>query len=220
MAKKKRTMTAAQKAGLAKGRAKLAAKRSGRKVKKSAPKKAARKTAKRKTVKKGIPIMAKRRKARSGGGFKRKARRAVSRARGLFGKSSGAMSVVKDAALAVGGGIAAGVLANKLPIADPRLKAAAPIAAGIMLAATLGRKNDMAKGFATGMVVLGAVALLKQLAPNVPMLAGEQEMMYVPQLPYNPGFDGEMVDLGENGDLAFMGENVELGEDYVSPANL
>lgn len=224
MAKKKRTMSAAQKAALAKGRAKMAAKRGKRKVKKSAPKTAARKTAKRRTVKKGLPIMAKRRKkARSGGGgFKGKARRAVSRARGFFGKSSGPMSVVKDAALAVGGGIAAGVIANKLPIADPRIKAAAPMLAGIALAATMGRKNDMAKGFATGMVVLGAVALLKQLAPNVPMLAGEEEMMYVPQLNYNPGMmGGEMVDLGQDdGELAYMGENVELGEEYVSPANL
>lgn len=224
MAKKKRTMSAAQKAALAKGRAKMAAKRGKRKVKKSAPKTAARKTAKRRTVKKGLPIMAKRRKkARSGGGgFKRKARRTVSRVRGFFGKSSGPMSVVKDAALGVGGGIAAGIIANKLPIADPRIKAAAPMLAGIALAATMGRKNDMAKGFATGMVVLGAVALLKQLAPNVPMLAGEEEMMYVPQLNYNPGMmGGEMVDLGQDdGELAYMGENVELGEEYVSPANM
>lgn len=222
MAKKKRKMSAAQKAALAKGRAKMAAKRGGRKAKKSAPK-AARKTAKRKTVKKGLPIMAKRRKkARSGGGgFRGKARRAVSRARGFFGKSSGPMAVVKDAALAVGGGIAAGVLANKLPVADPRLKAAAPIAAGVALAATLGRKNEMAKGFATGMVVLGAVALLKQLAPNVPMLAGEEEMMYVPQLPYSPEMLGEGVQLGYDDDeLATMGEQIELGEEYVSPASL
>lgn len=224
MVKKKRKMSAAQKAALAKGRAKMAAKRSGRKAKKSAPKKTARKTVKRKTVKKGIPIMAKkRRKARSGGGgFRGKARRAVSRARGFFGKASGPLAVVKDAALAVGGGIAAGVIANKLPVADPRIKAAAPIAAGIALAATLGRKNEMAKGFATGMVVLGAVALLKQVAPNVPMLAGEEEMMYVPQLPGPGGYmGGEMVELGEDdGELAVMGENVELGEEYVSPANL
>jgi len=221
MAKKKRTMSAAQKAALAKGRKALAAKRGGRQTvkRKSAPT-AARKTAKRKTVAKGNPIMAKRRKARTGGGLKTRARRAVGRARGFFGKSSGPMQVVKDAMLAVGGGIAAGVIANKLPVADPRMKAAAPIAAGIALAATLGRKNDMAKGFATGMIVLGAVALLKQLAPNIPMLAGEQEMMYVPQLPYNPGLYGETVDLGENDDLAYMGENVELGEEYVSPASL
>lgn len=225
--KKKRTMSAAQKAALAKGRKALAAKRGGTKKRKTAKRKsapkAARKTAKRKTVKKGNPPMAKkRRKARSGGGFKKRARRAVGRARGFFGKASGPLAVVKDAALAVGGGIAAGVIANKLPVADPRIKAAAPIAAGIALAATIGRKNEMAKGFATGMVVLGAVALLKQVAPNVPMLAGEQEMMYVPQ--YDPallGYDGEMVDLGQDDDeLAYMGESVELGEeDYVSPAN-
>lgn len=223
MAKKKRTMSAAQKAALSKGRKALAAKRGKRKpAKRKTAVKTARKTVKRKTATKGLPIMAKRRKkARSGGGFKAKARRAVGRARGFFGRSSGPMQVVKDAALAVGGGIAAGVIANKLPIADPRLKAAAPIAAGIALAATLGRKNDMAKGFATGMIVLGAVALLKQIAPNVPMLAGEQEMMYVPQIPYNPEMYGENVNLGQDdGELAYMGENVELGEEYVSPASL
>lgn len=219
-------MSAAQKAALAKGRAKLSAKRRPKRKtakRKSAPK-AARKTAKRKTVKKGLPTMAKkRRKARSGGGFKGKTRRAVSRARGFLGKHSGALGVVKDAALAVGGGIAAGVIANKLPVADPRIKAAAPIAAGVALAATLGRKNEMAKGFATGMVVLGAVALLKQIAPNVPMLAGEDEMMYVPQLPYSPEMMGEGVQLGYDDDeLAVMGESVDLGqeEEYVSPASM
>jgi hypothetical protein len=226
MAAKKRKMSAAQKAALAKGRAKLAAKKKSVKPKKTTQKRKVK--AKAKSVKRQpktgtkVAIMAKRRKkTRSSSSFGKKAKRTYSRAKRALGKYSGTMAVVKDAAIAVGGGLAAGVLANKLPISDPRIKAAAPIAAGIALAATLGRKNKMAQGFATGMVVLGAVAMLKQLAPNVPMLAGEEEMMYVPQIPYSPSMEGEMVNLGQDsGELAYMGENVELGDDYVSPASM
>lgn len=226
--KKKRKMTAAQKAALAKGRRALAAKRKGKAPakKRKAPvakKTAARKTAKRKTVKRSTPPMA-RKKKRTSGGVKRKARRAVSRARGFL-KGAGLQEIVFDAGTAVAGGVAAGFLANKIPVADPRIKSAMPIVGGIVLAATIGKKNKIARGIGTGMVVLGAVSVIKQMAPNVPMLAGETDY-YIPdygQLPYA----GEMVDLGEDfyddedDDLGTMGETVDLGEEvYVSPASL
>lgn len=218
--KRKKTMSTAQKKALAKGRAALKAKRSKTIVKRKKRKAVAPVRSLTKT--KGTSMAKKKTGRVSAGGVKKKVRRSVSRARNFLGKGSGAVVILKDAALAVGGGVAAGILANKLPIQDPRLKAAAPIAAGVLLATTIGKKNAMLKGFATGMVVLGGVSLLKQLAPQVPMLAGEQEMMYLPQYPDGYGYGGEMVDLGldEEEDLSSMGENVQLGEEYYSPADL
>lgn len=235
--KKKRTMSAAQKAALAKGRAALAKKRkSGGKTTKrkttkrraTAKKKAAtpkkktttRKTvAKRKTVKRGTSMA----KKKSGGSsVKRKARRAAGKARNFLRKS-GAKGILMDAGTAVAGGIAAGFIANKLPIADPRIKSAAPIIGGLALAMTLGKKNPIAKGIGTGMVVLGAVSIIKQMAPQVPMLAGESDYQLPPYgaLPYA----GETLDLGysdfDDDSIATMGETVDLGEDvYVSPASI
>lgn len=218
--KKRKVMSAAQKKALAKGRAALKAKRSKTASKRKPAKKAVRTIARTITKSKGATMAKRKARKSTSGSVKGRARRTITRARGFLGKHSGAVEVVKNSALAVGGGIAAGVLANKLPITDARIKAAAPIAAGILLAATLGKKNQMINGFATGMVVLGGVALLKQLAPNVPMLAGEQEMVYIPNYPDNYG--GEMLQLGldEDEDIASMGENVQLGEEYFSPADL
>lgn len=234
--KKKRKMSPAQKAALAKGRKALAAKRKSggtakRKTRKTAtakrkaaPKRktAARKTAKRKTVKRSNPTMA-RKKRKSGGGFRKKARRAAGRARGFL-KAAGAKDILMEAGTAVAGGIAAGFIANKLPIADARIKAAMPIVGGMAIAATIGKKNKIARGIGTGMVVLGTVSIIKQFAPNIPMLAGEDELMLIPDYGALP-YAGEMVDLGEDEyddeSIATMGEMVDLGEDepYLSPAS-
>lgn len=158
--------------------------------------------------------MAKSKKRR--GGFRGKARRTYSRARGFLSKQGDVMMILQDTALAVGGGVAAGVISNQLPIADPRLKSAAPIVAGILLATTMGRKNKMVRGIANGMVVLGAVSLVKQLMPNIPMLAGEDDVLYLPDetdmLGYDPDDEEELTEL--------TGETVDLGTDYVSPADL
>lgn len=236
MQKKKRKMSAAQKAALAKGRAALARKRkSGSKTTKrktttkkraTAKKKAAtpkKKTTTRKTVAKRKTVKRSSSMAKKKSGVKGKARRAAGRARNFLRKS-GAKGILMDAGTAVAGGIAAGFLVNKLPIADPRIKSAAPIIGGLALAMTIGKKNQIAKGIGTGMVVLGAVSVIKQMAPQVPMLAGESDYQLLPNYAALP-YSGETVDLGYNDfdddSLATMGETVDLGEDvYVSPASI
>lgn len=212
--KKKRTMSAKQKAALAKGRAALKKKRGGTSKKRAAPKKkAARKTVKTSTKKRSAP-MARKKKA----SVKKRVSSAARRAKGFLGKA-GVGPIVRDSALAVGGGIAAGFLSNKLPIQDPRLKAAAPVIGGLALAMTVGKKNPMVKGVAQGMIILGTVAMVRQFAPNVPMLAGEEDDYLLPD--YSPdmlGYTDEDFDF-EDDDL--MGEPVQIGEDtYYSPADL
>lgn len=189
---KKRTMSASQKKALAKGRLALKKKQSAKKPAK-----------KKRTVKKAVENKS----LTTMGGFvaKRKTtkkpsvRRKISRkVSSLMGGRSGAMETLKTVGFTVGGGIAAGMLANRIPVKDPRVKAVIPIAAGVLLASTMGRKNAMVKNLATGMAVLGAVALFKQMAPQVPMLAGE----VAPELSY------------QNSDLALLGETVNYGDDY------
>lgn len=220
--KKKRKASPAQLRALAKGRAALKRKRKGGAPKKrkatTKRKPATRKVvSKRKTTvrKKGNPPMAKRKRRR--GGFRKKARSTYRRARGFLSKQGDAMMILRDAALAVGGGVAAGIVSNQLPFPDPRLKSAAPIVAGILLATTVGRKNEMVRGVANGMVVLGAVSLIKQFMPNIPMLAGEDDLLYVPD--YDPDLLGyDEMDPSELEELT--GDTVELGTSYVSPADL
>lgn len=219
-ATKKRTMSPAQKRALAKGRAALKRKRAGTKKRKSPARKktTARKTVRKRTTvrKKGNPTMAKRKKRR--GGFRRKARRTYKRARGFLSKQGDVMNILRDAALAVGGGVAAGIVSNQLPLPDPRLKSAAPIVAGVILATTIGRKNELVRGVANGMVVLGAVSLAKQLMPNIPMIAGEDDLLYLPDEDETALLGYDEMDPDELEELT--GESVELGTSYVSPADL
>lgn len=220
MAAKKRKMSAAQKAALAKGRKAAAAKRR-KSTKKATPakKKTARKKAVRKPIKKrSSPPMAKKKRSSAKKKGPSKTRRVARRAKGLVG---GVMPMMTDAALAVAGGVAAGFLANKVPIADPRIKAALPIVAGLGISMTVGKKNKMAEGIAKGMVILGTVAVVKQFAPNVPMLAGEDDYDSLPY--YNdPEMLGMEVDDFDDLDDDMMGGPVQIAADepYYSPADL
>lgn len=219
--KKKRQASPAQLAALARGRAKIAKKR-----KPSASKKP---SARRKTKSTGTSVvviqpsqekkvMARKKSAGSSPATKKKASPARRGLTGIKGKAKGLIPVVKDVALAVAGGVAAGAIANKLPIADNRLKAAAPVVAGILLAGVMGKKNAMFREVGTGMAVIGAIGLIKQLMPNVPVLAGEDQVYIIPD---NSGYAGEMMQLGYDDSDEYMGEMMQLGnEEYLSPASM
>ncbi len=122
---------------------------------------------------------------------------------------------IKTVALSVGGAVAAGAIANKLPLTNAKLKAATPLLAGIVLAGLLGKRNTMIKEIGTGMAVVGAMSLLKQYMPNVPVLAGEDTIVYIPE-GYVPPMNGEYTRLG------YSGETVNFGaeEEYLSPASM
>ncbi len=193
-------------------------------TKKKAPakrKSSVKKPAKRKTTQKRRAPVAKKRRSTKRAAPK-KTRRS-SRRRGISAKK-GMMEMVQAAGFGVAGGIVAGMVANKLPIADPRLKAAAPIVAGLLLGTTIGKKQPIVQKIGAGMVVLGAVALLKQVAPQVPMLAGEEEYLDMPQYDENQLLGYSDMDLFDDMDEGISGK-VNLGEEdeaalYVSPANM
>lgn len=96
------------------------------------------------------------------------------------------MKTLITGAVAVGGGVAASMAAHYIPIANPKAKAAIPILLGMVLASLpLARKNKMVHAAAIGSVVVGAMSLVRQMAPNVPLLTGDMQYyggdMYVPQ---------------------------------------
>jgi hypothetical protein len=226
---KKRVLSAAQKAVLARGRAKMKANRS----KKKAPKrktsrkvktsplttavtvyKEPKKTKRKKSSTSGV-VMAK--KKRSSGGSRVAS---VGRKAGTFIRDAGTGGMLRNAGLALAGGIASGFLVNKFPVKDARIKAALPIIGGIVLSGTLGKRNKMLKGVAEGMVLLGAVSMFKQLAPNVPFLAGEQQYYIPAGIPYNPAILNAPADQSTS-DLGFMGENVSMGiDEYYSAIDM
>lgn len=217
----KRKMSEAQKKALAKGRAALNKKRGLKKPIKI--KKAVKKLSANKSISTMGAFVAKTKTTKTQKPTKRK--RAVRKLSSMLGGRSGALDTLKTVGLTMGGGIAAGLIANKLPIKDPRFKAALPIAAGVLIASTVGRKNVMIKSVATGMAVLGAVALFKQMAPQIPMLAGEVSPDQNNLLSYqnsDVALLGENVNFGDEDDIEDIeGEVVDYGEDnYFSPADL
>lgn len=140
------------------------------------------------------------------------------------------MNIVKNTGVAIAGGLIAGVLANKLPLPDPRMKAAAPAIAGLLLAMTIGRKNALAGQLAMGMLSIGGVSLIRTLAPGVPLLAGEGDDSESPELlGYNPiqelqysGYGPDEDELEVSGKVDMSGR-VRMGDDFIqyrSPADL
>lgn len=207
-AKKKRKASPAQLAALARGRAKRKAITGGskkRKVSKSVSL----------PVKQEKKTMAKKKSSTATTTKKRSVKRTF---KGIGGRAKGMVPMIKDVGIAVAGGVGANVLVNKLPIANPKMKAALPLVAGLLVSSVLGKKKPMFREIGHGMAVVGAIALLKQFAPNVPMLAGEDEMVYLPE-----GYAGDMLQLGYDEDPDLMGDMLQLGdesEEYVSPASM
>lgn len=172
---------------------------------------------KRKTVKTAVRKKAATRKTttrKKSGGTTVKARGAVRKAR-AFVRKSGAVKMLTDAGLAIVGGITSGYITSKVPITDSRVRSAIPIVTGIVIAGTAGKRNPMALQVAKGMVVLGAVSLFKQLAPGVPMLAGESVIMLPPpRRMQNMG--APVMIAGKNRNS--MGAPVQIGSGYKTSA--
>ncbi len=181
--------------------------------KKTVKKKVTKKPTKRKVVRK----VAKKKK----GTKRRKARRAVG---GFLKKNQkGIIGTLTKGAAVVAGAVGAGVAANNLPIKDPRMKAIGVVIAGALLANTKLLRGPEGQALAMGMIASGGISLLKQFAPNVPLLAGE-ENMYIPSeeelamLGYDDGYEDDDYDmLGVEEDVlddeTFEGESVNLEGD-------
>lgn len=110
------------------------------------------------------------------------------KSRGHRGDSKPSMQhIAMDGAGIVGGAVGGAILSNVLPLPDLRMKAAASVLLGIVLASTNIIKGNLGKMAALGMVAGGSLSLLRRVLPTVPMLAGEEE-------PYQLGFETELIE--------------------------
>ncbi len=179
-----------------------------KKVARKSPAKKRKLVVKKKIVKRKTP---KRRKAV--GNMAKRKKATPKRRRKSGGGKVNAQKILMQGVGAAAGAVGAGVVANMIPLPDPRMKAALPIVAGVVLGMSkMGRANVM-KFASVGMISAGALALVRQFAPNVPLLAGEDQEM----LDYVPGNDEELALLGydEENYEDFSGSPVDLdGESY------
>lgn len=136
-------------------------------------------------------------------------------------KMKGIMGPVSEALIAVAGGVIAGVVANKVPIKNEKLKAAAPILAGLGVSFMgIKKRNPLIRNLGTGMMVLGAVALTRKMLPSVPLLAGEDEnTLMLPEYiaaQQAAQVAGELEYMGDDDDdLEVMGDPIDLGDDDI-----
>lgn len=184
MAKKK--LSAKQKAALKKGQAALKKWRSSQKKRStsSTRKKKSTVSKRKNSTVKTKSVATTKSKKRIGGSMKRKGRNAVKRVTRTvqsFARKSNMAEMLQDSALVIISGITSGFLTSKIPIADGRIRSVIPIGGGLAVAALSGKKNRIAYNIGKGMVILGALSLFKQLAPGVPMLAGERVIILPPQ---------------------------------------
>lgn len=94
--------------------------------------------------------------------------------------TKGITDKLMEGAAVAGGAIGAGLAANQIPVQDPRMKAAAVMAVGIFLSTMKPMKAKLPQMVAMGITAAGALSLFKQFAPNLPVMAGENDMYYLP----------------------------------------
>lgn len=190
--KKRRSLSPAQKAALAKGRAKLHGKGKRTSKRKKVIRSAVPERLEPIIIKGEKTSMAKRksRKAKRYHGFEGKARRTrkASRYHGLAGgkKSRRArryhgapkadiLGFATDIISVGAGAVGASFVAQKIPVANAKIKALIPIALGLGIGLTKFGRNRMAKSAAGGMIAVGTLSLVKQFFPTVPLLSGADD---------------------------------------------
>lgn len=120
-------------------------------------------------------------------------------------------NTVINGAVAVGGGVLASMASHYVPVTNAKLKALVPVAIGAVLAMLpMTRRNKMLQSAALGAVVVGGMSLVRQFAPNVPLLTGdlyqgteyfipsqgeESAMLGAPYQVAGDNLDGEMSEL-------------------------
>lgn len=163
----------------------------------------------------------KRRKSTKKAAVAKKSRRRVTRYSGLnIGKKDFVKPLI-NSAVAVAGGIAGSMIANKVPVADARLKAGIPILGGLLLGMSKFGRKEMVQSLASGMMVAGGLALVRQFAPTLPLLAGENEVdlldtQYMGS-PLELGYESEEMGIAEPL-VNLEGEDEE--DNYYSAANI
>jgi len=224
MAKKKRTISKKTLAALKKGREKLSAmrKKKGKTVtKKKSPTKRRKVTVKKHTdIIQPLFINTERKKMkRKTKKVSRKVRRSAPRYYGIDKKNI--MGIVKDGFIAAIGGVGSSFVANKIP-APAQFKPFIPVAIGMLLSSTKMGKTSIGKAASLGMVAAGAIAAIRQFAPQVALLAGEDEYYGVPeQIGFDP--EEEQAMLGyQNEDTMdeLLGIPTMSGSDFVNSSDI
>lgn len=107
--------------------------------------------------------------------FKTRKQKGATMAKGKRGLN--VMNELQSIGIGAAGAVGGTMIGNAIPIADPRLKAIMPLIAGILLSGF--GKSAMLKKLAYGMSIGGALSTIKAIAPNIPMLAGEESAMQI-----------------------------------------
>lgn len=113
----------------------------------------------------GVPVAGRRRRRRRryyGGAFKAK----------------GIMAPVIDGAMVVGGAVGGSFIAGALPLPAQfaKVKPFIPLAGGVLLTTLKAtRNNPMLRMMAIGMITASGLSLIRQFAPQVPLMTGEVE---------------------------------------------
>ncbi len=96
---------------------------------------------------------------------------------GLMGmRMPNIMGIVSEVGGVAAGAVGSSFVANMIPIANPKLKAAIPLALGIVLNSTKLGKTGIGKGIALGSIAVGTISLVKQFAPKLPLMTGDAEV--------------------------------------------
>lgn len=152
-----------------------------------------------KTIDTGAVKMTKKRKIKKVAGTAKKSYK-----RRSSGPKVSIKSALMDTAAAVGGAVVGSFVVNKLPI-PAKFKAAIPVGLGILLQTKLAKNNKLLHHLGTGLLVVGGLSLIRQFVPQVPLLAGEDDLA---MLGYPQG------ELGyPQGELGYVDD--ELYGDYV-----
>lgn len=179
--------------------------------KKTVRKKPVRKTVRKKVVRRKTPIK------RKGPSMAARKKKTSTRRKRRNNPRINIQKTLTDGAMAAAGAIGASAIANMIPVPDPRIKALIPIAAAIILPTTKLVRGDMGRALSMGMLTIGALSLVRQFAPQLPLLAGENDM-----LDYVPGSDEEAAMLGYNesdlDDDLMLGEVVDVAGESVDIA--
>jgi len=107
-----------------------------------------------------------------GGGYKKKrrGRRRYHGLAGLGGSKGDMMAAGTNVAIGIAGAIAGALGMRYVPVADARAKAAIPLLLGLVLSVKM--RQPMIRAASGGLAIAGGLALIKALAPNLPVLAG------------------------------------------------
>lgn len=213
MVKKRRKISAKQAAALKKGREKLIQKRKGRTM--DGRKKRSGRRRSQVVIVNDPGIEGRRRKrSRRRGGYYMGAM-----------KAADVTTAAQDIGLTLVGAIIGSILSGKIPIKDPRIRAAIPTIAGIILSPSI--KQPLLKHIVGGVAVGGGISLVRSLAPQLGLAGIIEEIQGAEELKIEEGLRKEIERMIEKPVSGLIqetaGEDEIEGEDsevYTTQANL